>query len=145
MSRSIIVGKDVNTVRRILFVLSYFIRCNEVYERMEHIIPVENQFEERKKVQGKCENNLQDNISLKFSSPENVSNALSSFSSTNVIETDNLNKKVEIKNAAEIYKTKSLDVNNSRQAADSRRGSVNSDLSFIDNPTEKLLEVPMPK
>ena len=145
MSRTIIVGKDVNTVRRILFVLSYFIRCNEVYERMENIIPVENQFEERKKVQGKCENNLQDNISLKFSSPENMSNALSSFSSTNVIETDNLNKKVEIKNAAEIYKTKSLDVNNSWQAADNRRGSVNSDLSFIDNPTEKLLEVPMPK
>ncbi|RIA99599.1 folliculin-interacting protein middle domain-containing protein [Glomus cerebriforme] len=51
MSRTIIVGKDANTVRRILFVLSYFIRCNEVYERMEHLVPVESQFEELKKVQ----------------------------------------------------------------------------------------------
>ena len=134
MSRTIIVGKDVNTVRRILFVLSYFIRCNEVYERMEHIIPVESQFEERKKVQGKCENNLQDNISLKFSS-EDVSKTLSS---TKVIEADNLNKKVESENAADIYKTKFLDVNNSRKG-------INSDLSFIDNSSENLLEVPMPK
>src|SRR4051812_6451906 len=55
MSRTIIVGKDVNTVRRILFVLSYFIRCNEVYERMEHMIPIESQFEERKKVWMKSE------------------------------------------------------------------------------------------
>jgi len=73
MSRTIIVGTDVNTVRRILFVLSYFIRCNEVYERMENMIPTECQSEERKKVQVKPENNLQDNISSKISSSEAAS------------------------------------------------------------------------
>ncbi len=73
MSRTIIVGTDVNTVRRILFVLSCFIRCNEVYERMENMIPTECQSEERKKVQVKPENNLQDNISSKISSSEGAS------------------------------------------------------------------------
>jgi hypothetical protein len=31
MCRTIIYGAHANTVRRILFVLSYFIRCNEVF------------------------------------------------------------------------------------------------------------------
>src|SRR4051812_5604141 len=66
MSRTIIVGTDVNTVRRILFVLSYFIRCNEVYERMEHMISTESQSEE----QVDPENN---NIDSKSSSSEGAS------------------------------------------------------------------------
>src|SRR4051812_4400555 len=41
MNRTIIVGNDASVVRRILFVLSYFIRCNEVYENVEHMIPVD--------------------------------------------------------------------------------------------------------
>ncbi|CAG8585020.1 2221_t:CDS:10 [Diversispora eburnea] len=45
MSRTIIVGNDdaKNAVRRILFVLSYFIRCNEVYENVENMIPLDGQ------------------------------------------------------------------------------------------------------
>ena len=35
MCRTIVYGAHANTVRRILFVLSYFIRCNEVFENQE--------------------------------------------------------------------------------------------------------------
>lgn len=125
MSRTIIVGKDVNTVRRILFVLSYFIRCNEVYERMEHMNPIESQFEERKKAWMKCENNLQDNISSHTSSLEDTTQKLSSSSEKVVKIVDNLSK-----NAENNYKTKPLNVSNSQQATD-----------FIEN----FLEVPMPR
>jgi hypothetical protein len=125
MSRTIIVGKDVNTVRRILFVLSYFIRCNEVYERMEHMIPIESQFEERKKAWMKCENNLQDDISSNISSLEDTTQKLSSSSSEKVKIIDNLSK-----NAEDSYKTK---MSNSQQVVDSR------------DFTENLLEVPMPR
>lgn len=125
MSRTIIVGKDVNTVRRILFVLSYFIRCNEVYERMEHMTPIESQFEERKKAWMKCENNLQDNVSSHISSLEDTTQKLSSSSEKVVKIVDNLSK-----NAENSYKTKLLNVSNTQQVTDF---------------TENFLEVPMPR
>jgi len=37
--RTIVYGAHANTVRRILFVLSYFIRCNEVFENKENADP----------------------------------------------------------------------------------------------------------
>ncbi|CAG8486464.1 8183_t:CDS:10 [Funneliformis caledonium] len=85
MSRTIIVGTDVNTVRRILFVLSYFIRCNEVYERMEHMISTESQSEE----QVDPENN---NIGSKSSSSEDTSNS----NSLDENKSDNRRKSVNL-------------------------------------------------
>jgi len=35
MARTIVVGQQPAVVRRIIYVLSYFIRCNEVYDNME--------------------------------------------------------------------------------------------------------------
>jgi hypothetical protein len=35
MSRTIVIGSDENVVRRILYVLSYFIRCNEILENSD--------------------------------------------------------------------------------------------------------------
>ncbi|KAH8550640.1 folliculin-interacting protein middle domain-containing protein [Umbelopsis sp. PMI_123] len=35
MARTIVVGQQTAVVRRIIYVLSYFIRCNEVYDNME--------------------------------------------------------------------------------------------------------------
>ncbi|CAJ0645815.1 13625_t:CDS:10 [Entrophospora sp. SA101] len=49
LSRTIIIGKDVNMVRRIIFILSYFIRCNEVYENKEQMIPFDSNFNGQKK------------------------------------------------------------------------------------------------
>ncbi|CAG8795982.1 6893_t:CDS:2, partial [Racocetra persica] len=58
MSRTIIAGTDENTVCRILFVLSYFIRCNEIFERSEDLIPLELQREEECKTSLNCDKNL---------------------------------------------------------------------------------------
>jgi hypothetical protein len=35
ISRTIVVGQDMSIVRRILYILTYLIRCNEVYENLE--------------------------------------------------------------------------------------------------------------
>ncbi|CAI2172611.1 6237_t:CDS:10 [Funneliformis geosporum] len=92
MSRTIIVGTDVNIVRRILFVLSYFIRCNEVYERMEHMVPTESQSEE----QVDPENNLRYNISSKDFSSEDISNSNSLDMNNSYHATDNRRKSVNL-------------------------------------------------
>lgn len=40
--RTIVVGQQASVVRRILFILSYFIRCNEVFEHNEELSPTES-------------------------------------------------------------------------------------------------------
>ncbi|CAG8514472.1 13641_t:CDS:2 [Racocetra fulgida] len=55
---TIIAGTDENTVCRILFVLSYFIRCNEIFERSEDLIPLELQREEECKTSLNYDKNL---------------------------------------------------------------------------------------
>ncbi|CAG8502100.1 25966_t:CDS:10 [Dentiscutata erythropus] len=64
MSRTIIVGTDENTVRRILFILSYFIRCNEIFERSEDVIPLGLQLEEECKTSLNCDKNLSSESTL---------------------------------------------------------------------------------
>ncbi|KAG9304350.1 hypothetical protein G9A89_019912 [Geosiphon pyriformis] len=70
MSRTIIVGKDVNTVRRILYVLSYFIRCNEVFENMEQMVPMTGKVDEQLAPE-KISSAIGANSTGKMKSPEN--------------------------------------------------------------------------
>ncbi|CAG8715267.1 557_t:CDS:10 [Cetraspora pellucida] len=129
MSRTIISGTDENTVCRILFVLSYFIRCNEIFERSEDIIPLELQREEESKTSLNCDKNLS---SESTPSDGNVLHK----KEAETLDTQNKNESNDITN---------INHNKSHKRSESQHKRVIIDFPFTDISVENFLDVPMPK
>ncbi|RIB06196.1 folliculin-interacting protein middle domain-containing protein [Gigaspora rosea] len=169
MSRTIIVGTDENTVRRILFILSYFIRCNEIFERSEDIIPLELQLEEESKTSSNYDKNLlsestqsDGNSSQKVEaetlstqnineSNDNVSNDIANKGDANNGDASNDNKSNDNKsndnksNDNENKEDTNINHNKSHTRSESRHKRVMIDFPFTDISVENFLDVPMPK
>ncbi|KAG0165439.1 Folliculin-interacting protein 1 [Apophysomyces sp. BC1015] len=64
ITRTIVVGRRANIVRRILYILSYLIRCNEVYENLQSLSDVDSEkiFSQERGMDDSCVSKLEDKI-----------------------------------------------------------------------------------
>ncbi|CAG8464876.1 4862_t:CDS:2 [Acaulospora colombiana] len=139
MSRTIVIGSDANTVRRILFLLSYFIRCNEVDENIEDMTPSDGLNLGRKKSLGKSERNQRNTSAQNSEAKDSLSQAASEVSCFN--ETDGQAKGWNVnedKSQTETYFYK-------RKSSTENRRSLIIDSPFTEISVDNFLDVPMPK
>ncbi|CAG8557495.1 2959_t:CDS:10 [Acaulospora morrowiae] len=135
MSRTIIIGSDVNTVRRILFVLSYFMRCNEVNESVEDMSPSDYLNLERRRSLGRSERSQRE-ASAKDPGEKEMS----------CVEVNsNQTKRQSVDDSAENDFRKEINYCGRRSSTENRRKSLIIDSPFTNIFVDDFLDVPMPK